>query len=203
MTTRISIETAADAQEAWLLRVGDKSAAARLDGKEVKAHGAGRRSKSLWVRAETGVTQGIVSPAVYHSLLGKRPVDDHIELRELSRRQRMAKYGRLEIIVSFLAIVVAVAVGLQPHADQELGRLDAAAQIQAAAAPLAASINAGNITRARAADENLARVIASNSDASAGTRAGIIDITALICTILVAILGLAGAARRTARPPWE
>lgn len=204
MTIRISVEAAAKPQEMWLLRVGDQSDAAKLDGKEVKVHGAGsRRSKNLWVRAETGVTGGIVAPSVYRALLGERPTDDSIELRELSRRQRIAKYGRLEIIMLFLAVVVAVAVALQPAADREIGRLDAVAQVRVAAAPLAASLDAGNTTRARAADENLARVIANNSDTSEGTRAGLVDKTAFFGTIVVALLSLVSAARRTGRPPWQ
>jgi uncharacterized membrane protein len=91
------------------------------------------------------VTGGLLAASTYNDLVHRHATDQ----LELKPRRRGARYVRLEIVLALLALIVAVAVGLQPAADREAGRLDALAQVRAAAAPVASALHEGNIAGAQ------------------------------------------------------
>jgi hypothetical protein len=204
MTIEISLEANSKEQEKSTLQVGTNSAAAKFNGKEmvVCAAGGGEPRIILWVKVQSGVNGGKVDKSVYHALLGAEPNSDKVDLKELTSQQRIKKYRRLDIAIAALAVIAAVAAGFQPTTDQELGRLDAVMQVSAAATPLMASLDAGNITRARAADVNLTDAIARNSVAGEETFiAELVKWAILLLPIAIAALGVVSIVRTARKAP--
>jgi hypothetical protein len=204
MTIEISLEANSKEQKESTLLVGTDSDVAKFNSKEVVvcAPGGGGPKIILWVEVQNGVNGGKVARSVYQALLGAEPSSDKVDLRELTPQQRIKKYRRLDIAIAALAVIAAVAASFQPTADQELGRLDAVTQVSAAATPLMASLDAGNITGARAADVNLTEAIARNSVAGEETLiAELVKLAILLLPIAIAVLGGIGIARAARRAP--
>jgi len=109
---RISLESDRQRTEADVLAVDPKSQAAKdFNGKPVMVCALGKkRGKILWVRPETNTNNGKVTPATYSALQQKgAPPTDQFELHELTCLQRLLRYGRLDILLAVLALIVAVA----------------------------------------------------------------------------------------------
>jgi hypothetical protein len=129
----ISIEADEHSTELTVLRVGSASGAAKnFNGKAVMvfAHGV-KRGKTLWVRSEAMESEtngtdgieaastptelqnqqrGIVAASTYielQNLQKGEPKTDQFELRKFTWTQRLARYGRLDIVLAFLAVIVA------------------------------------------------------------------------------------------------
>jgi hypothetical protein len=151
----------------------------------------------LMVTTNKAVTSGVVAPSTM-SKLGAS-LNDRIEARRLTRFERVRNFGKAEVVLALIALLLVAAAIVTtlvtPSADQNVGRADLAIQLQPIEQRLAIGISTHNPMAVQQAQNQLRAALKAEGHASNDVSTGAM-IATLVLGVVSAMFALGVAVKR-------